>query len=190
MSFILSGGGLDKVLSLLSNKVDKVNGKGLSTNDYTNTDKNIVDNITTNLSNKADKSNTYTKTEVNNKIGNLSKLTTTDKSCCVAAINEVQTGLNYLHTRNLTFNASNMQDYLRQVIESVEGSFPVGYTLNMFGAWLGVCTFLIQASRATSEQTIVSAIPQAGNATVDKMWIAHKEAGVYSYNTIDMSVVN
>ena len=54
MSFILSGGGLDKVLSLLSNKVDKVNGKGLSTNDYTNADKSIVDGVTIALAGKVD----------------------------------------------------------------------------------------------------------------------------------------
>lgn len=39
----------------LSNKVDKVTGKGLSENDYTDTDKDIVDNVTTNLAGKVDK---------------------------------------------------------------------------------------------------------------------------------------
>ena len=42
----------DDAYSGLSSKVDKVAGKGLSTNDYDNTAKNIVDNVTTNLSNK------------------------------------------------------------------------------------------------------------------------------------------
>ena len=39
----------------LADKVDKVTGKGLSTNDYTTADKTIVDNVTTNLNNKVDK---------------------------------------------------------------------------------------------------------------------------------------
>lgn len=38
----------------LDNKVDKVNGKGLSTNDYTDTDKAIVDGVTTALAGKQD----------------------------------------------------------------------------------------------------------------------------------------
>ena len=39
----------------LGNKVDKVTGKGLSTNDYTDADKAIVDGVTTALDNKVDK---------------------------------------------------------------------------------------------------------------------------------------
>ena len=39
----------------LANKVDKVNGKGLSTNDYTDTDKSIVDNAQEALAGKLDK---------------------------------------------------------------------------------------------------------------------------------------
>lgn len=41
--------------SALGDKVDKVEGKGLSTNDYDNTAKGIVDNVTTNLADKVDK---------------------------------------------------------------------------------------------------------------------------------------
>ena len=39
----------------ISGKVDKETGKGLSTNDYDNTAKGIVDSVTTNLATKADK---------------------------------------------------------------------------------------------------------------------------------------
>lgn len=39
----------------LANKVDKITGKGLSTNDYTDAAKAIVDSVTTNLENKVDK---------------------------------------------------------------------------------------------------------------------------------------
>jgi len=35
----------DRIIALLSNKVDKVTGKGLSANDYTNTDKTAVGTI-------------------------------------------------------------------------------------------------------------------------------------------------
>ena len=41
--------------TLLNGKVDKVNGKGLSANDYTNADKTIVGNVTSNLAGKVDK---------------------------------------------------------------------------------------------------------------------------------------
>ena len=82
MSFIPSGGGLDKVLSLLSNKVDKVTGKGLSTNDYDDTAKGIVDGVTSALAGKAS----------TNDLGDKSNLTTTDKSSAVAAINELVSG--------------------------------------------------------------------------------------------------
>lgn len=39
----------------IDDKVDKIDGKGLSTNDYTNADKAIVDGVTSALSNKVDK---------------------------------------------------------------------------------------------------------------------------------------
>ena len=44
---------VDGVTSALNNKVDKVSGKGLSTNDYTNADKTIVDGVTNALASKA-----------------------------------------------------------------------------------------------------------------------------------------
>ena len=59
---------VSNIQSALANKVDKVSGKGLSTNDYTTTDKNKVASI-----------------------GNLSDLETEDKSSIVAAINEAAT---------------------------------------------------------------------------------------------------
>ena len=43
--------------NLLDDKVDKVSGKGLSTNDYDATAKGIVDSVTSNLANKVDKEN-------------------------------------------------------------------------------------------------------------------------------------
>ena len=49
---ILNGATIDSFLDVetaLANKVDKVNGKGLSTNDYDNTSKGIVDNIQDNV---------------------------------------------------------------------------------------------------------------------------------------------
>lgn len=46
----------DKARGDLSNKVDKVTGKGLSENDYTNADKAIVDGVTTALASKVDTS--------------------------------------------------------------------------------------------------------------------------------------
>lgn len=54
-------------ITTVNNKVDKVSGKGLSTNDYDNTAKGIVDNVTTNLAGKVDTSTLssyYTKTEI------------------------------------------------------------------------------------------------------------------------------
>ena len=44
---------VDGVTSALDGKVDKVSGKGLSTNDYTNADKAIVDGVTSALASKA-----------------------------------------------------------------------------------------------------------------------------------------
>ena len=43
------------IYDALDDKVDKVTGKGLSENDYTDTDKAIVDNVATDLAGKADK---------------------------------------------------------------------------------------------------------------------------------------
>lgn len=62
----------------LGNKVDKVSGKSLSTNDFTNALKTKLDSLSdhsadiTSLQNdKADKITTYTKTEVDTRINNL-----------------------------------------------------------------------------------------------------------------------
>ena len=68
----------------LDSKVDKVIGKGLSANDYTDADKAIVDGVTSALAGKAS----------TNDLGDKSNLTTTDKSSAVGAINEVNYGLN------------------------------------------------------------------------------------------------
>ncbi|MGL5718492.1 MAG: Ig-like domain-containing protein [Paraclostridium sp.] len=64
--------------SALNNKVDKVSGKGLSTNDFTTVEKNKLASlqnsdvtkayVDTELDKKSDKTNTYTKSEVDNKI--------------------------------------------------------------------------------------------------------------------------
>ena len=53
-----AGGIADYVASVISGKVDKVVGKGLSTNDYDNTAKGIVDGVNTALDGKVSKSNT------------------------------------------------------------------------------------------------------------------------------------
>lgn len=45
----------EAIQTALTNKVDKITGKGLSTNDYTDAAKAIVDSVTTNLENKVDK---------------------------------------------------------------------------------------------------------------------------------------
>lgn len=47
---------IDEVSGELSDKADKVAGKGLSTNDYTNVDKGIVDGVTSALAGKVDTS--------------------------------------------------------------------------------------------------------------------------------------
>lgn len=69
---------LDTDEASLANKVDKVVGKGLSTNDYTDADKAIVGGVTTALAGKVDKeagkglsSNDYT-TEEKNKLAGIS----------------------------------------------------------------------------------------------------------------------
>ena len=65
-----------EVGNLLDGKVDKINGKGLSTNDYDNTAKGIVDGVTNALAGKVDKVNgkglsteDYTTTEKNKLAG-------------------------------------------------------------------------------------------------------------------------
>ena len=78
---------VDGVTSALAGKVDKVTGKGLSTNDYDDTAKGIVDGVTSALAGKAS----------TNDLGDKSNLTTTDKSSCVGAINEVNSAVNTLN---------------------------------------------------------------------------------------------
>lgn len=81
---------MDKIDDALDGKVDKEAGKGLSTNDYNNTDKGKVDNLPANtntaLAGKVDKiagkglsTNNYTTTE-KNKVANLPANTNTELS--------------------------------------------------------------------------------------------------------------
>lgn len=71
------------IVGKLNKKVDKVSGKGLSTEDYTTADKQKVTNldttINTKIATKADKTT----------VGTLGNLTTTAKNSLVEAINEV-----------------------------------------------------------------------------------------------------
>lgn len=60
-----------EVRGLINNKVDKETGKGLSTNDFTDAYKTELDGLDTALANKADKATTYTKTEIDNMIGDI-----------------------------------------------------------------------------------------------------------------------
>lgn len=61
---IVTVGGVEQASWSADNKVDKVTGKGLSTNDYTNEDKLQIAHI----ADKADKATTYSKTETDSAI--------------------------------------------------------------------------------------------------------------------------
>lgn len=107
-------------------------------------------------------------------------------------IDQLKSGLANLNNLNnlyLSFPATDMQDYLSKAIDHADSNFSVGLTINAIGIWQGTCTFLLQVCRASSTQTIISAIPQPDNY-VNKMWIGMKENDVYSYSTIDMTVVS
>lgn len=76
-----------EVGNLLADKVDKVAGKGLSTNDYDNTAKGIVDGVTSALNDKVDKvqgkvlsTNDYTTNEKDKLSGIAAGATKTEKS--------------------------------------------------------------------------------------------------------------
>lgn len=58
--------------TLLSQKVNAVSGMGLSHNDFTDADKQKLDKAIVDVSDKADKSTTYTKSEVDNLIDGVS----------------------------------------------------------------------------------------------------------------------
>ncbi|MEN9907451.1 MAG: hypothetical protein RLZZ540_592, partial [Bacteroidota bacterium] len=70
-------------------KVDKVSGKGLSTEDYTTVEKTKLAAITGTNTGDQDISGIATNTS---KIGDLTSLTTTAKSSLVAAVNEIESG--------------------------------------------------------------------------------------------------
>ena len=119
-AFIVDGdGGTKHILAKdsLATKVDKVSGKGLSTNDFTNNYKGKLDALNQNLSNKASCSSVLmtivpndpftpktdyhpaTKKYVDDSVkavGSLSNLTTTEKTSIVAAINELKAAIDAL----------------------------------------------------------------------------------------------
>ena len=119
-AFIVDGDGGTKhilVKDSLATKVDKVEGKGLSTNDFTKDYKSKLDALNQNLSNKASCSSVLmtivpndpftpktdyhpaTKKYVDDSVeavGSLSNLTTTEKTSIVAAINELKAAIDAL----------------------------------------------------------------------------------------------
>ena len=119
-AFIVDGdGGTKHILAKdsLATKVDKVSGKGLSTNDFTNNYKSKLDALNQNLSNKASCSSVLmtivpndpftpktdyhpaTKKYVDDSVkavGSLSNLATTEKTSVVAAINELKAAIDAL----------------------------------------------------------------------------------------------
>ena len=119
-AFIVDGdGGTKHILAKdsLATKVDKVSGKGLSTNDFTNNYKSKLDALNQNLSNKASCSSVLmtivpnepftpktdyhpaTKKYVDDSVkavGSLSNLTTNEKTSIVAAINELKAAIDAL----------------------------------------------------------------------------------------------
>ena len=119
-AFIVDGDGGTKhilVKDSLATKVDKAEGKGLSTNDFTNNYKSKLDALNQNLSNKASCSSVLmtivpndpftpktdyhpaTKKYVDDSVkavGSLSNLTTTEKTSIVAAINELKAAIDAL----------------------------------------------------------------------------------------------
>lgn len=66
---IVDGGG-----NTLSDKVDKISGKGLSTNDFTNGYKNFLDNYTVDISLDPSSSNPVTNAAITTAINNISRL--------------------------------------------------------------------------------------------------------------------
>ena len=119
-AFIVDGDGGTKhilVKDSLATKVDKVEGKGLSTNDFNDTYKGKLDALSANLSNKASCSSVLMTIVPNNPftpktdyhpatkkyvddsveaVGSLSNLTTTEKTSIVAAINELKAAIDAL----------------------------------------------------------------------------------------------
>ncbi len=119
-AFIVDGdGGTKHILAKdsLATKVDKVEGKGLSTNDFTKDYKSKLDALNQNLSNKASCSSVLmtivpnepftpktdyhpaTKKYVDDSVkavGILSNLTTNEKTSIVAAINELKAAIDAL----------------------------------------------------------------------------------------------
>lgn len=119
-AFIVDGDGGTKhilVKDSLATKVDKVEGKGLSTNDLTDEYKGKLDALNQNLSNKASCSSVLMTIVPNNPftpktdyhpatkkyvddsvkaVGSLSNLTTTEKTSIVAAINELKAAIDAL----------------------------------------------------------------------------------------------
>lgn len=84
---------LDALETTVEGKVDKVAGKGLSSNDYTNADKAIVDGVTSALASKVDASalnNYYTKTEADNLLGDKQDVLTAGSNITITK--DTQTG--------------------------------------------------------------------------------------------------
>ena len=88
-----------KIVALLDNKVDKVSGKGLSTNDYTTADKKKLDGI-------ASGANNYTLPTAGSTLGGV-KTTSTVTSASGYTPAPIIDGVPYYKDTNTTYNPAN-----------------------------------------------------------------------------------
>lgn len=111
-----------EVGNLLDDKVDKISGKGLSTNDYDNTAKGIVDGVTAALADKVDKetgkglsTNDYTTNDKNKLAGIAAGATKTASSTTNGniKINDVETQV---------YDDSEIQDKIDETTTSISGN--------------------------------------------------------------------
>lgn len=108
------------LLEKLSQKIDIIEGKGLSTNDFTDELKSTYDNYSTIIINSSN--------DIKGEIGNLKELKTTGKTDLVSAINEVSASSNNI-VGNLekleTFNKSNIVNSINEISNKVSDSSTV-----------------------------------------------------------------
>ena len=139
--------------TVLDLKVDKVIGKGLSTEDYTSAEKTKLETITGTNTGDQDISGIATNTA---NVGNLSSLTTTVKSNLVAAINENDGDIATLQTNvsNAIIEADIQLDAIRAGVGlNVNGDYVANTSTN----YIKTSTNLVKASEDLDTQVKTNA---------------------------------
>lgn len=178
------------VQTAISGKVDKVAGKGLSTNDFTNTDKANLSTALSKANAAAPQSTTYTKTEVNTALAAKLNIADVDDALSSTSTNPVQNKViqapiaQLINTgvKNLLKNTGTTQT-IRGVTFTVndDGTVTVNGTNSSTSAAVFYVNILPAATAASYNDCRLTGCPEGGSTSTYRLAVQLNSGSFTTY---------